>query len=144
MVQKTSIETYYAIKNSGVLSDKRMKVYDIFFEHPEGLTGTQVSNIFKKLHPTAQHSETIRNRITELRDMGVLSEVGLVECEYTNRQVMKFALNNSMPIPLPKKQTLKQRVDEVLETITIFSNVLTEEQKIHLRKIYKQVESLKK
>lgn len=144
MVQKTSVQTYHAIKNSGILADKRMKVYDIFYENPEGLTGTQVSNIFKQLHPTAQHSETIRNRITELRDMGVLTEVGLVECEVTKRQVMKFMLNDNMPVPLPKKKTLNERVDDVLESITLFSKQLSEEQKIHLRKIYHQVKALKK
>ena len=144
MVQKTSIQTYHSIKNSGILSDKRMKVYEIFYEHPEGLTGTQVSNIFKQLHPTAQHSETIRNRITELRDMGVLSEVGMVECEFTNRQVMKFMLNDNMPVALTKKKSLNERIDDVLESITIFSSQLTSEQKVHLRNIYKQVNSLKK
>lgn len=143
MIQTTSIQTYDAIKNSGLLSDKRMKVYDIFYENPQGLTGTQVSNIFKSKFPSAEHSETIRNRITELRDMGVLYEVGVVECEYTHRNVMKFALTDNLPVPLPKKLTLQQKVDNVLESIVLFSKQLNEEQKIHLRKIYHEVKSFK-
>ncbi len=143
MIQTTSIQTYDAIKNSGLLSDKRMKVYDIFYENPQGLTGTQVSNIFKSKFPSAEHSETIRNRITELRDMGVLYEVGIVECEYTHRNVMKFALTDNLPVPLPKKLTLQQKVDNVLESIVLFSKQLNEEQKIHLRKIYHEVKSFK-
>ena len=144
MVRKTSASTYYAIKKSGIIPDKRMKVYDIFYENPDGLTGTQVSRIFKSRFPTAQNSETIRNRITELVGMGVLSEIGTVECEFTKRQVLKFQLNDNMPTPLPKKETLNERLDSILESIVIFSKLLNEEQKSELRKIYKQVESIKK
>jgi Fe2+ or Zn2+ uptake regulation protein len=144
MIRKTSIATYFAIKNSGVLSDKRMKVYDIFYEHPDGLTGTQVSRIFKSKYPTAENSETVRNRITELVSMGVLNEIATVECEYTKRKVLKFALNDNMPTSLPKKTTLNDNLDSILENIVIFSKMLTNEQKVELRKIYKQIEIIKK
>jgi hypothetical protein len=63
MIQKTSIETYHAIKNSGLISEKRLKVFDIFYQNPQGLTGAEVSEIYRKENPTSQHSETIRNRI---------------------------------------------------------------------------------
>ena len=59
-MQYTSVEAYHSIKNSGLLSDKRMKVYEIFFENPNGLTGTQVSEIFKSKYPSSKHSETIK------------------------------------------------------------------------------------
>jgi CRISPR/Cas system CSM-associated protein Csm2 small subunit len=144
MIQKTSIETYYAIKNSGLISDKRLKVFDIFWEHPDGLTGTQVSEIFKNKYPSSKHSETIRNRITELRNMGVIDEVGVVECDFTNRKVMKFAISNRLPVPLEKKLTLNERVDSVLESIALLGKTLNEVDKIQLRKIYKEVENLKK
>ncbi len=144
MIQKTSIEVYHSIKNSGLLSDKRLKVFDIFWENPNGLTGTQVSHIFKSKYPTSEHSETIRNRITELRDMGVLYEAGVVECEYTNRKVMKFALTNNMPVPLQKKQTLNEKIDSILESVIIFGKTLNEVDKVQLRKIYTQIDNLKK
>jgi CRISPR/Cas system CSM-associated protein Csm2 small subunit len=144
MIQKTSIETYYAIKNSGLISDKRLKVFDIFWEHPDGLTGTQVSEIFKNKYPSSKHSETIRNRITELRNMGVIDEIGVVECDFTNRKVMKFAISNRLPVPLEKKLTLNERVDSVLESIALLGKTLNEVDKIQLRKIYKEVENLKK
>ncbi len=52
MIQRTSIETYHAIKDSGLISDKRMKVFDIFYQNPDGLTGAQVSEIYRKQKPT--------------------------------------------------------------------------------------------
>ena len=106
-MKTTSIETYHAIKNSGLISDKRMKVFDIFYKNPQGLTGAEVSEIYKKNNPTSQHSETIRNRITELVQMGVLAEVGVVECQLSKRSVMKWYAIDKMPISLEKNLSKK-------------------------------------
>ena len=145
MVQKTSVETYHAIKNSGLISEKRMKVFDIFYLNPQGLTGSEVSEIYRKENPTSQHSETIRNRITELFQMGVLAEVGVVECQFSKRNVMKWCCIDKMPIPLEKKLTRKEQVNEILEDITLLGKSLkSEEDKIVLRTIYHKLKNLNK
>ena len=145
MVQKTSVETYHAIKNSGLISEKRMKVFDIFYLNPTGLTGSEVSEIYRKENPTSQHSETIRNRITELFQMGVLAEVGVVECQFSKRNVMKWCCIDKMPIPLEKKLTRKEQVNEILKDITVFGTSLkSEEDKIVLRTIYHKLKNLNK
>ena len=145
MVQKTSVETYHAIKNSGLISEKRMKVFDIFYLNPTGLTGSEVSEIYRKENPTSQHSETIRNRITELFQMGVLAEVGVVECQFSKRNVMKWCCIDKMPIPLEKKLTRKEQVHEILKDITVFGTSLkSEEDKIVLRTIYHKLKNLNK
>lgn len=145
MIQKTSIETYHAIKDSGLISEKRMKVFDIFYAHPEGLTGAEVSEIYKKQNPTSQHSETIRNRITELFQMGVLAEIGVVECQFSKRSVMKWCCIDKMPIPLEKKQTKKEKIKEILDDITALGKSLkSEEDKIVLRTIYHKIKNLNK
>ena len=143
MIQRTSIETYHEIKNSGLISDKRMKVFDIFYENPQGLTGSQVSEIYRSKHPTSKHSETIRNRITELCEMGVIVEMGAVECEYTKRKVMKWCCIDKMPIPLEKKQTKKEKIQEILDDVTSLGKTLkSEEDKIVLRRIYHKIKNL--
>ena len=145
MVQRTSIDTYHAIKNSGLISEKRLKVFDIFYLNPEGLTGAEVSEIYRKENPTSQHSETIRNRITELFQMGVLAEVGVVECQFSKRNVMKWCCIDKMPIPLEKKMTRKEQVNEILEDITLLGKSLkSEEDKIVLRTIYHKLKNLNK
>ena len=145
MVQKTSVETYHAIKNSGLISEKRMNVFDIFYLNPTGLTGSEVSEIYRKENPTSQHSETIRNRITELFQMGVLAEVGVVECQFSKRNVMKWCCIDKMPIPLEKKLTRKEQVNEILKDITVFGTSLkSEEDKIVLRTIYHKLKNLNK
>jgi hypothetical protein len=145
MIQKTSIETYHAIKNSGLISEKRMKVFDIFYQNPQGLTGAEVSEIYRKENPTSQHSETIRNRITELVQMGVLTELGVVECQFSKRSVTKWCCIDKMPIPLEKKQTKKEKIEEILDDITALGKSLaSEEDKIVLRTIYHKIKNLNK
>jgi hypothetical protein len=144
MTQRTSIETYLEIKNSGLISDKRMKVFDIFYENPQGLTGAQVSEIYRQLYPTSQHSETIRNRITELVGMGVLTELGVVQCEFSKRLVMKWCTLDNMPIPLEKKVTKKEQIQSILNDITSLGKTLqSEEDKVVLRSIYWKIKALK-
>lgn len=143
MATATSIEVYNQIKLEGLLSEKRLRVYEIFYEYGE-LTGSQVSEIYKSLHPTSQHSETIRNRITELRDMGVLEERGTTICHLTKREVLKFVLTDQLPNKLEKKHTRKEQVDEVLEYITMIGKATQDiEMKESLRQIYFKVKKLK-
>ena len=145
MINSVSIEVYHSIKNSGILSDKRMKVYDIFYENPQGLTGSEVSEIYKSKYLSSKHSETIRNRITELRDMGVLDEKAIVTCQYTNRSVTKFCLNQKMPTSLEKKETLNEKLDKILHNIVELGYSMQEgEQKNKLRIIHKEIKNLKK
>ena len=143
MTQTTSIETYHAIKNSGLISEKRLKVFDIFYQNPQGLTGSEVSEIYRKENPTSQHSETIRNRITELVQMGVLVELGVVECQFSKRNVTKWCCIDKMPIPLEKKLTRKEQIKEILDDVTALGKSLkSEEDKIVLRTIYWKIKSL--
>ena len=143
MVRTTSIETYYAIKNSGLISEKRMKVFDIFYQNPNGLTGAEVSELYRKENPTSQHSETIRNRITELFQMGVLHEVGVVECKFSKRSVIKWQCIDKMPIPLEKKISKKEQIKQILNDVTTLGKTLkSEEDKIILRTIYWKIKAL--
>jgi Fe2+ or Zn2+ uptake regulation protein len=145
MVQTTSIETYHAIKNSELISEKRLKVFDIFYQNPQGLTGAELSEIFRKNNPTSQHSETIRNRITELVQMGVLAEVGVVVCQFSKRRVMKWRCVDMMPIPLEKKVTRKEQIKQILDDVTALGKSLSsEEDKIVLRTIYHKIKNLNK
>ena len=145
MTQRTSIETYTEIKNSGLLSEKRWKVYDIFYQLNRPLTGAEVSQIYKANYPSSQHSETIRNRITELKDMGLLAEFEIVDCAFTGRKVCTFITTNNLPEKLEKKETLNQKLDKILEEIKLLGIYLSDEEaKEQLRSIYKKVYNLKK
>lgn len=144
MIQPTSIETYLEIKESGLLSEKRMKVYEIFYENPNGLTGSQVSEIYKSRYYSSKHSETIRNRITELRDMGCLTELGLVKCEYTQRMVMRFTTTDNLPKSLEKKLTLQEKTISILKDLAEIGLLINDDSlKNKLREVYKKVKTIK-
>lgn len=145
MTQRTSIETYNEIKNSGLLSEKRWRVYDIFYQLNRPLTGAEVSQIYKSNYPSSQHSETIRNRITELKEMGLLAEFEVVDCTFTGRKVFSFITTNNLPEKLEKKETLNEKLNKILKQIESLGKTMdNEQQKNELREIYKNVNQLKK
>ena len=47
-INQNSMDAFNHIKKNGLLSDKRLKVYQIFMHYPDGLTGSEVSDIYKK------------------------------------------------------------------------------------------------
>ena len=50
-INQNSMDAFNYIKKNGLLSDKRLKVYQIFVQNPEGLTGSEVSAIYKNNYP---------------------------------------------------------------------------------------------
>ena len=145
MTAQTSIETYHAIIDSGLLSEKRQRVYELFFNSEKSLTGAEVSELYKQRYATSKHSETIRNRITELKEMGVICENGVVDCQFTGRSVMSFCTTNNLPEKLEKKETLNEKLNKIISDIKELGMVMQdEEQKELLREIYKSVNQLKK
>jgi hypothetical protein len=146
-INQNSMEAFNHIKKNGLLSDKRLKVYQIFVGNPAGLTGSEVSDIYKKNYPTSQHSETIRNRITELRDMGVLDEVGNVICKFTKRTVMKYRVNTNIPTKLVAKKSLNTNIEEIiLDLKKVWDLTTTDEleKRAIIREIKEKLKALKK
>jgi hypothetical protein len=146
-INQNSLDAFNHIKKNGLLSDKRLKVYQIFVHNPNGLTGSEVSDIYKKNYPSSQHSETIRNRITELRDMGVLDEVGNVPCKFTKRTVMKYKVNTNMPTKLVVKKSLNTNIDEIISDLKRVWDLTTTaelDKRAVIREIKNKLEALKK
>ena len=145
-VRKTSIETYIAVKESGLISEKRMRVYNIFYDNGN-LTGSQVSELYKIAFPSNSTSETIRNRITELVRQGVVEELGLTKCPYNHRKVTLFGLTDNKPVKLTLPKTIKVKTKEILEKIKSYGKTYTLEgthQKTELIEIYRMVENISK
>lgn len=104
MVRETSIKSYNTIKDNGLLSEKRWRVYDIVFNHGP-LIGSKAAFIYKGKYGFGSNSETIRNRLTELRNMGVVREVGKALDQDTGMTVILWDVTKSVPIKfdVPKK-----------------------------------------
>lgn len=139
MVRETSIEIYQKIIAEGLLSKKREQVYKIIY-YGGVITGAQVAKKYKSVYPSAQHSESIRNRITELVERGVVAEVKTGPCPITGNTVMFFATTDNLPNKVKPKKTKKQKQLELLGKIRVLGNQLSlEVDKESLREIYKLV-----
>lgn len=124
MVRQTSAANWRRINAEGLLSKRRLQVYNVLFENGP-MTGAQVSALVKKAHGNWGHSETIRNRLTELRDLKVVRELGQVKCPTNGNSVILWDVTNGLPIVLPKgtiKLTRKE-IEARLERAELFFRI---------------------
>lgn len=99
MIRDTSRETYRNIIESGLLSERKEQVYKIVYEYGP-MTGEQVSRKARELFGLNGTSESIRNRLTELRDMGVLQEKGTTMAG--SGHVIVWDITGELPVKLKK------------------------------------------
>jgi len=119
MTRRTSVSAYREIEANGLLSKRRLEVYECLFKDGP-LTGAQVA---VKIRRPNQVSETVRNRITELVKLGVAYEVKEVDCPVTHRQVILFDVTERLPKDYEKPKTKAQIIKE-LETRLIDSEAV--------------------
>lgn len=116
MVRKTSIDILNKIKAEGLLSARRLQVYEhLFFYGP--MTAMEV---FKALKVNTNQS----GRFTELKKMGVISDMGEVECPVTGRTVTLWGVTNNLPDKLKARKTKAQIVGEQYEELRSSYNKL--------------------
>jgi len=101
MVRQTSIDAYNAIKNNGLLSHRRWQVYDILFRLGP-LTGREVFNKIENGFTT--HTAA---RLTELRNLGCISEIGRRICSVTGMEVILWDVTDRLPLKLEKPKRHK-------------------------------------
>lgn len=133
MVRDTSIEVYHQIHDEGLLSNRRLQVWDCIFEHGP-MTASQV---FQKLNIKTNQS----GRLTELAEMGVIRETHKGSCPVTGREVYFWKTTNVLPVK-PKKITLKEQKEAVLQDIVTLGERLPMTYKGDLRKIYHKLKDL--
>lgn len=112
-VRKTSIATFYEIRDEGLLSRMRFVIYECLFCHGP-LTAQEV---FKRLSLESNQS----GRFTEMREMGVVYEVGERECRITGRDVIEWDVTGDLPKEYikqtgrPSRKELREAADELRE-----------------------------
>ena len=109
MARETSIQAYNEIKASGLLSKRRWQVYDIVFRHGP-LTGIQVIQIYQTEYDTILDSGSIKTRLSELRERGVLEELGETACPVTGNNVILWGVTDSLPQEVTKSMTSKEKI----------------------------------
>lgn len=112
-VRQTSIDAFNAIKDSGLLSTRRWQVYEYLFKNGP-CTAKQVTG---NLRSGLQDSGGYNTRLSELRRMGVVQEVGKVECPESGHNVILWDVTDKMPKKLHKDLLLYQLEELGLESL---------------------------
>jgi len=115
-IRQTSIDCYHQIKKEGLLSKKKLQVYEALID----------------IAPcTAQELESYLNKninvrggwklLSVLREQGAVVELGSRKCNITGRNVIEWDVSDKLPNKLPNKLT-KNKVDvnKVIDAIILY------------------------
>ena len=114
MTRKTSIECYNQIKQEGLLSKKKLQVYEAILKLAPCTSGEAFATMTTKENQISQS----RARFTELRELGVIYERGEKKCSITGRNVIEWDLTNRLPVNIKNTiKTKQQKKDEALKSL---------------------------
>ena len=106
--RQTSIDCYNEIKANGLLSKRRLEVYEAIFKAAPCTTNEALMFIHSGSHG-------VGSRTTELRELGVIYEKGVKKCLVTGRSVIEWDLTDNLPKDIKlKTNTKKSRVNDAL------------------------------
>lgn len=136
MVRKTSINVYNEIKNNGLLSKRRFEIYSAVFKYGP----VTAMEVFKKLKLNTNQS----GRFSELRDMGVIQEVGEKQCSITGRTAIIWEATDNLPKEINTKQSKKEKKDYILDVLrSLYSEkFMTTDAKNKINNLAKRIKEL--
>lgn len=137
MIRETSIAVYHQIQEEGLLSDRRNQVFKCLWEHGPM---TQNETYIKLNVPNLQQS-SIMPRFAELKDLGVITDIGKRICTITGRTVLEWEVTGELPIK-KSKASFKEQKEEILMDIIALGEKLPMSYKGDLRSIYHKLNAL--
>jgi hypothetical protein len=112
-IRQTSIDCYTQIKQEGLLSKRRLEVYEALLSTAPCTSSEAIRNA-----KTTFGVFGVSSRFTELRDLGVIYEKDVRSCRVTGRNVIEWDLTDRLPVNIKKtNKTKKQRVDDALNSL---------------------------
>lgn len=100
MVRKTSVEAYDYIRASGVLGERQMRAYDCLYSQGP-LTARELSD---------RAGEGMWKRLSELKEMGLVEEVGEVKDPDTRMTVILWDVTGEKPRAVARKVSAEARL----------------------------------
>ena len=111
--RQTSIDCYNQIKQEGLLSKMKFKVYSALLTIGKPSTTREV---YETMNVVKQEA----TRFTELRNLGVIYEVQNRKCAITGRTSIEWWLTDRLPVKIKNhNKTKKQRVDDALNSLRL-------------------------
>ena len=114
--RQTSIDCYNKIKSEGLLSKRRLEVYEALLSTAP-CTSCTTNEALKDIH---SGSHGVGSRTTELRDAGVIYEKDVRPCNITGRNVIEWDLTDKLPFntKVPSK-TKSQKKRAALDSLRL-------------------------
>lgn len=106
-VRQTSVDVYRSMRDEGLLTESRLKIYGFLFEHGP-CTANELFQKTKGFNTITQAN--FHARLGELRDCGVVDELGTKKCTVTGNTVIVWDCNNKLPVKINKRETNADRV----------------------------------
>ena len=103
--RQTSIEAYRAIRDGGLLSEQRFRVYEYLFNYGP-MTGNEIN---EALTDPDCVSPSYHKRLSELKDLGVVRETGERHCKVTGRNAIAWDVTDRLPKPKPARTGIPAR-----------------------------------
>ena len=98
--RQTSIDCYNQIKEEGLLSKMRFKVYESILKKAPCTSAEVLSTMLSKNSAITSS----RARFTELRELGVIYEVQNRKCTITGRTSIEWDLTDRLPVSFVQVQ----------------------------------------
>jgi hypothetical protein len=111
MTRKTSIETFRQIEEEGMLSSRRLQVYSTLFKIGPA-TAAEISEADRGSFTNPAKGDNSHARLSELKKMGCVEEVGERVCSITGRNVLVFDVTSDLPQKFEKEPS---KLDSVIK-----------------------------
>jgi Fe2+ or Zn2+ uptake regulation protein len=111
----TSILAYHAIKENGLLSHRRLQVYECLF-HRGPLTANEVTRYYQKKNPRIKDG-AINGRFSELKYFGLIKEVGFKDDIVSGHKNILWDVTPNFHTDNSKKLSRKDRIEQIKDSI---------------------------
>jgi predicted transcriptional regulator len=124
MTRNTSIEAYATICENGLLSKARLAIYKALFQNGPLTAG----ELFEKLQSDKTTHTVVKGsvcaRLTELREHGVVSEVGSKAWGKTGHTNILWDVTSKLPEVPPARQTKDQIIKQLNDKVALLECII--------------------
>jgi hypothetical protein len=126
MIRETSRQAYETIAANDLLSERRWEVYDVLFRHG-AMTANEVFVVLEKESAGAVcAASNSAARFSELRELGVVQELGTRVCSVTGMNVIVWGVTENLPKQLTKKERIQKQINTLNEKLIKLNKQLEE------------------
>jgi len=113
-IRDTSIRCYKEIKENGLLTKRRLQVYEAILKNAPCTSAEAMHSILNSSNVLSQS----RARFTELRELDVIYEKGEKKCSITGKNVIEWDLTDRLPKNIKlSKSTKKDKIKTALDAL---------------------------